>query len=111
MRCETEAEYYNRIREWHDHFCLVPREIDGQVVWLETVQRRLAWRREPSIYGPGESMWAYRLPRHDPHEPSQKQLREEVEARRRKSETDFVMGTIDAMVDADRLTYGKGRSE
>ena len=29
-----------RLEQWHDFYCLLPRRIGHQCVWLETVQRK-----------------------------------------------------------------------
>jgi len=36
----NKIENDEKLKQWHDYFCLLPRTIDDVVVWMETVQRR-----------------------------------------------------------------------
>jgi hypothetical protein len=56
IKRETYREYSNRVNNWHRHYSLFPRFIDGAFVWFEWLERK----REHSWT---EYYWVYRLPK------------------------------------------------
>ena len=54
---ETTKEYFERIKQWQDHFCIIPKRVaPHDCRWLETVQRR----GEYANYMTGVE-WEYRV--------------------------------------------------
>lgn len=38
---ETEAQWEQRVSQWHPHFCLIPRQMpNGGWIWLERIWAR-----------------------------------------------------------------------
>ena len=56
----TPQERYHMKLNWHDYFLLWPIRINGECVWLETVERRgRAW---PHVNGEFSGwVWKYRI--------------------------------------------------
>ena len=54
MRIKLKDKPKVDVREWHEHFKIFPKVINGHLVFFEKVQRRLA-------YHWGEYYWQYRL--------------------------------------------------
>lgn len=44
MRWPKREPRASRLSRWHKHFCVLPAVVDKEVVWLETVDRRLTYR-------------------------------------------------------------------
>jgi hypothetical protein len=59
---ESSAEFHRRFEVWEPWFCWHPINLDGTVIWLERVERKL-----DSSYALG-IFWSYRLPAQKPNE-------------------------------------------
>lgn len=55
---ELKRERY--LTQWHPFFCLIPRRVGDEIVWLEHVQRKGRWHE--GWYDPGYWEWEYRIP-------------------------------------------------
>jgi len=42
-REQAKIERNERLQQWHPFFCLLPRVIGDELVWLETVLRKCRW--------------------------------------------------------------------
>jgi len=46
---------------WHDYFVWLPLVIDGEIVWLKTVQRRAIWVYPGNRAYEALQSWEYKL--------------------------------------------------
>lgn len=57
---EREILKERYLTQWHPYFCLIPRRVGDEVVWLETIQRK--GRFVEGWYSKDRWEWEYRIP-------------------------------------------------
>lgn len=55
---ESRTSYFT---QWHPFYCLIPRRVGQEIVWLETIQRKGRFE-EGHGYASDQWTWEYRVP-------------------------------------------------